>query len=133
MFWLGGALTVLIVLAAGCGETVLTQWPRETIFSNYFHLQEIKPGMNRMEVEGIMGQPAAHETGDYPGGQYTIYFYRTHNMDYDGSETVRGGYTPILFQKNTVVAMGRRSYLRAVGRPVHEPLPALPPVFHGPA
>jgi hypothetical protein len=124
MIWPG--MLLLTVLLMGCGETVLTQWPREAIFTSYFRLQNVKPGMDRLEVEGIMGKPAVKEEGDYPGGHLIIYFYRTYNMDYEGSETVRGGYTPLVFRNNRLVGIGRRDYLRAVGRPVMEPPPNQP-------
>jgi outer membrane protein assembly factor BamE (lipoprotein component of BamABCDE complex) len=114
------------MLAAGCGETILTQWPQQSIFNSYFRLQDVKQGMNRAEVEGIMGLPPVREQGDFSTGQYTFYFYRTHNMDYEGSETVRGGYTPLVFRKDILVGMGRRDYLRAADRPVDEPSPVLP-------
>jgi hypothetical protein len=107
---------VLGWLAAGCGETVLTQWPREQIFSKYFRLQEVHPGQSQGEVESIMGPPAVQETSTYRGGQYTFYFYRTHNMDYEGSNTVRGGYTPLVFQSGRLVGKGKRDYYRAADR-----------------
>uniref|UniRef100_A0A7V4G9Z8 DUF3192 domain-containing protein n=1 Tax=Desulfobacca acetoxidans TaxID=60893 RepID=A0A7V4G9Z8_9BACT len=110
----------LVLLALGCGETVLTQWPRQEIFSSYFRLQELRLGMSREEVEGIMGPPQVREEGEYRRGHYIFYFYRTHNMDYEGSGTVRGGYTPLLFQDNRLVGMGKRDYLKAVDRPWSE-------------
>jgi hypothetical protein len=115
------------LLATGCAETVLTQWPQESIFREYFRLQEVKLGMNRAEVESLMGTPQVREEGDYRGGHYLLWFYRTHNMDYEGSETVRGGYTPLIFQKDILVGLGRRDYLRAVDRPwATEEMPVSP-------
>jgi outer membrane protein assembly factor BamE (lipoprotein component of BamABCDE complex) len=125
MIWLG-VLLVVMTLSAGCGETVLTQWPKGAIFSSYFRLQELRPGMDRPEVEGIMGAPMIREEGDYRGGHYVFYFYRTYNMDYDGSETVRGGYTPLVFQNDKLVGIGKSDYRRAVDRPEFEPPPDLP-------
>ncbi len=116
---------LLLMLTGGC-ETVLTQWPKESIFAAYFRLQEVRPGMERQEVEGIMGPPQVREEGDYRGGHYLIYFYRTHNMDFEGGETVRGGYTPLVFQHDRLVGLGRRDYLRAVDRLEYEPPPDLP-------
>lgn len=102
--------------ALGCGDQVLTQWPRQDIFSSYFRLQEVKMGMSREEVEGAMGPPQVREEGDYRRGRFLLFFYRTHNMDYDGSGTVRGGFTPLIFQDNRLVGMGKRDYLKVVDR-----------------
>ena len=35
-------------------------------------------------------------------------------MDFDDSNTVRGGYTPLVFQGNKLVAIGKREYSSAV-------------------
>ncbi len=112
--WLIMALACLL---GGCGETVLTQWPQERIFQTFFRLQEVRPGMSRSEVEGIMGPPQVQEEGDFRGGRFLFLFYRTHNMDYEGSNTVRGGFTPLIFQENRLVGRGRRDYFRATDRP----------------
>ena len=117
---------VLGWLAGGCGETVLTQWPREQIFSKYFRVQEVKLGMSQEEVESIMGPPPVQETGDFRGGRFIFYFYRTHNMDYEGSETVRGGYTPLIFQNGRLVGKGKRDYYRAADRLGEEEAPEAP-------
>jgi len=116
MSWLP-VLVVLSLLFSGCGDTVLTQLPRQDIFRDYFRLQDVRLGMSRPEVEAIMGAPHTREEGDYRQGHFIFYFYRTHNMDYEGSETVRGGYTPLIFQKDVLVGLGRRDYFRAVDRP----------------
>jgi hypothetical protein len=108
---------LLAGLLGGCGETVLTQWPQERIFQVYFRLQEVKPGMNRAEVEAIMGPPQVQEEGDFLGGRFLFLFYRTHNMDYEGSSTVRGGFTPLILQGDRLVGLGRRDYFRATDRP----------------
>ncbi len=121
MSWLPGLL-LLTLLLTGCGETVLTQWPRQDIFRDYFRLQDIKLGMTRAEVDAIMGPPKTREEGDYRQGHFVFYFYRTHNMDYEGSETVRGGYTPLIFHQDVLVGQGRRDYFRAVDRPWGEKL-----------
>jgi hypothetical protein len=89
MTWLTLAL-IFVSLALGCGERVLTQWPRKTIFSTYFREQEVKLGMSREEVEGVMGPPQVREEGDYRGGHFVLYFY--------------------------LVGKGRRDYLKAVDR-----------------
>jgi hypothetical protein len=122
MSWLSLAL-ILIPLAWGCGQKVLTQWPQKKIFATYFRGQGVKLGMTREEVEGIMGPPPVKEEADFRGGRFVLYFYRTHNMDYPESETVRGGYTPFVFQKNRLVGKGRRAYLKAVDRAWSESLP----------
>jgi len=121
-----GLVLMLGLLTLGCGETVLTQWPRKQIFSQYFRLQEVKLGMSQAEVESIMGPPPVQEEGDFQGGRYTFYFYRTHNMDYEESGTVRGGYTPLIFQNNRLVGKGKRDYHRASDRPSEEEAPAPP-------
>jgi outer membrane protein assembly factor BamE (lipoprotein component of BamABCDE complex) len=115
MSWLS-LLLLIIPLALGCGGRVLTQWPQKQIFTEYFRQQEVKLGMSRQEVEAIMGSPQMHEEGDFGGGHFLVYFYRTHNMDYSESGTVRGGYTPFIFQNNRLVGKGSRAYFRAVDR-----------------
>jgi outer membrane protein assembly factor BamE (lipoprotein component of BamABCDE complex) len=121
-----GLVLVLGMLTLGCGEAVLTQWPREQIFSHYFRLQEVKMGMSQEEVASLMGPPPVQEEGSFRGGHYTFYFYRTHNMDYEGSGTVRGGYTPLIFQNNRLVGKGKRDYYRAADRLDEEEAPAPP-------
>ena len=106
-----------ILLAYGCGGKMLTQWPRQEIISAYVKHQEVRQGMTREEVEGLMGPPKMREIGRYRGGSYELYFYRTHNMDYAGSGTVRGGYTPFVFENGRLVGKGKRAYLKAVDRP----------------
>jgi hypothetical protein len=115
MSWLS-LLLIIVSLSLGCGGRVLTQWPQKKIFSEYFRQQQVKVGMNREEVEAIMGPPQIQEEGDYRGGHFLLYFYRTHNMDYPESGTVRGGYTPFIFQNNRLVGKGSRAYFRAVDR-----------------
>jgi hypothetical protein len=115
MSWLA-LLLIIVPLAWGCGGRILTQWPQKQIFSEYFRQQEVKLGMSRDEVESIMGPPQIHEEGDYGGGHFLLYFYRTHNMDYPESGTIRGGYTPFIFQNNRLVGKGSRAYYQAVDR-----------------
>jgi hypothetical protein len=117
-------LLLLGLAVSGCGGTVLTQWPKKQIFNRYFRYQELKLGMSQTEVEGIMGPPQVQETADFSGGRFTFYFYRTHNMDYEGSATVRGGYTPLVFQKSRLVGKGRRDYYRAADRLREDEAPA---------
>ena len=128
MSWLSLAL-IVIPLLWGCGDKILTQWPKKEIFAVYFREQGVKLGMSREEVEGIMGRPQVKEEGDFRGGHFLLYFYRTHNMDFPESGTVRGGYTPFVFQNNRLVGKGKRDYLKAVDRSWAEDLapPAAPP------
>lgn len=113
-------LFLVLALAPGCEGRILTQWPRQEIFSAYVKYQGVKLGMTREEVEGIMGPPHTREEGDYRGGHFVLYFYRTHNMDYPESGTVRGGYTPLIFHQDRLVGKGKRDYLKAVDRPWSE-------------
>uniref|UniRef100_A0A7C3Z2G8 DUF3192 domain-containing protein n=1 Tax=Desulfobacca acetoxidans TaxID=60893 RepID=A0A7C3Z2G8_9BACT len=115
MSWLVLCL-VVVSLACGCGGRILTQWPQKKIFAEYFRLHDVKLGMSQQEVEAIMGPPQIKEEGDFKGGHYVLYFYRTHNMDYEGSNTVRGGYTPFVFQDSRLIGKGTRAYLQAVDR-----------------
>jgi hypothetical protein len=119
-------LLVLGVFAVGCGETLLYQRFEKNMWSSYIRLNEVKPGMRTSEVVGIMGPPTIRESGDYRGGQYTIYFYLTHSMDFPESDTVRNGYTPLVFQNDRLVGIGKRDYRRAVDRPEAESAPNLP-------
>ena len=115
MPWLS-LLVILVFLVCGCGGGIQTQWPQKQIFTEYFRQQDVKLGMSRMEVEAIMGAPQIQEEGDFRGGRFLLYFYRTHNMDYPESGTVKGGYTPFIFQNNILVGKGSRAYLKAVDR-----------------
>lgn len=117
---------ILGMLAAGCGETILTQFPQKQIWSTYVNLNQVHLGMTRSEVIGIMGPPGVREEGDYRGGRYTFFFYRTHNMDFDESNTVRNGYTPLVFKGDRLVGMGKRDYRLAVDRPEDGQFPGMP-------
>ncbi|MBM4285285.1 MAG: DUF3192 domain-containing protein [Deltaproteobacteria bacterium] len=109
-------LVLLALLAGACADVIQTQVPPPGAFNLYFRSQNVKPGMSRAEVEAVMGPPQIREQGDFRQGRYLLYFYRTHSMDYDGSNTVRGGYTPLVFQNDVLLGMGKREYLRAVDR-----------------
>jgi len=104
------------MLATGC-EQVMYQRFEKSMWSNYIHLNELRTGMNKSEVLGIMGPPGIQESGDYRGGHYTILFYLTHSMDFEDSNTVRNGYTPLVFRDNRLVGIGKRDYRQAVDRP----------------
>jgi outer membrane protein assembly factor BamE (lipoprotein component of BamABCDE complex) len=84
------------------------------MWANYIHVNELKKGMSKEEVLGIMGPPGTEESGDYRGGHYTMFFYLTHSMDFEESNTVRSGYTPLVFQNDRLVGIGKRDYRRAV-------------------
>ncbi len=127
MSWLR-LMLLLVMLSAGCNsEHVLYQRFDKGMWANYVHSNEMKPGMSRAEVVGIMGQPGIREEGDYRGGHYVIYFYLTHSMDFDNSNTVRGGYTPLVFQNDRLVGIGKLDYRRAVDRPDVGSYPSPPP------
>ncbi len=126
MSWLH-LILLLGLLSAGCSEHVLYQRFEKDMWSTYMRLNEVHLGMSKAEVVGIMGQPGIREAGDYRGGHYTIYFYRTHSMDFDNSNTVRGGYTPLVFKDNKLVGIGKLDYRRAVDRPDVGSYPSPPP------
>jgi hypothetical protein len=121
MAWLN-LILILGMLTVGC-DHVLYQRFEKDMWSSYIHLHDVKPGMKRAEVVGIMGQPQVKEEGDYAGGHYVIYFYLTHSMDFEESNTVRGGYTPLVFKGDRLVGIGARDYRLAVDRPIHETAP----------
>jgi len=121
MGWLN-LLLVLGMLTAGCDQILYQRFEKQ-MWANYVHLNELRPGMARTEVLGIMGPPGIQESGDYRGGRYTVYFYLTHSMDFDESNTVRGGYTPLVFQNDRLVGIGKRDYRQAVDRPQAETVP----------
>ncbi len=116
MSWLR-LILILGIFSAGCTEQVLYQRFEKDMWSNYVRLNDVHPGMTRAEVVGIVGQPGIKEEGDYRGGHYVYYFYLTHSMDFDDSNTVRGGYTPLVFKDNKLVAIGKREYRMSVDRP----------------
>ncbi|MEJ2092560.1 MAG: hypothetical protein P8X65_10260 [Syntrophobacterales bacterium] len=100
MSWLSLVL-IVFPLVCGCGQKILTQWPKKEIFSTYFREQGVKLGMSREEVEGIMGAPQIKEEGNFRGGHFLLYFYRTHNMDYPRRAIPCGGATRPWFFKTT--------------------------------
>jgi hypothetical protein len=121
MSWVRIALA-LSLLVAGCGSYLYPRFEKG-MWSSYIRLQDVRLGMSRVEVEGIMGPPQTREEGDYRGGEYVVYFYQTHTMDSEGGNTVRGGYTPLVFQNDRLVGMGKRFYLTAMDRPILEEPP----------
>ena len=109
-------ILALAVLLTGCDNIVYPRFEK-AMWSSYVNLQDVHPGMTMAEVESLMGPPQIREAGDYRGGHYVFFFYLTHSMDYEGGETVRNGYTPLVFQHNRLQGMGRRYYRAAVERP----------------
>ncbi len=109
-------LLPLLLLLTSCENVLYPRFDPE-MWNSYSRLQELKQGMSKSEVLGIMGAPKVKEEGTYARGSYTFYFYQTHSMDYDGAETVRGGYTPLVFRGDKLVGIGRRAYRMAVDRP----------------
>ena len=126
MSWLH-LILLLVMLSTGCSEHVLYQRFEKDMWSNYMRLNEVHTGMSKAEVVGIMGQPGTREDGDYRGGHYSVYFYLTHSMDFQDSNTVRGGYTPLVFKDNKLVGIGKLDYRRAVDRPDVGSYPSPPP------
>ncbi len=121
MVWLQ-LIIALGMLTAGC-DHILYQRFEKSMWTNYIHLNDVKLGMSKADVLGIMGPPGIKEDGDYRGGHYTIYFYLTHSMDFPESNTVRNGFTPLVFQKDRLVGMGKRDYRQAVDRPEADSVP----------
>lgn len=107
-------LVVLLAFLPSC-ETVLYPRIEPAMWSNYFHLQELKLGMTKQEVIARMGQPRVVEDRGTAGE--TFLFYQTHNMDSEGSETIRGGLTPLVFKDDRLAGMGQRAYNRAMSFP----------------
>ena len=64
MSWLY-LLLILGMFSPGCGEPVLYQRFGKPMWANFVHLQDVKLGMTKSEVTGIMGQPGIREEGDY--------------------------------------------------------------------
>ncbi len=125
MSWLY-LLLILGMFSPGCGEPILYQRFDKEIWGNFVHFHAVKLGMTESEVAGIMGQPGIREDGDYRGGHYTFYFYLTHSMDFEDSNTVRGGYTPLVFKEDRLVGIGKRDYRLAVDRRDEGKFPGLP-------
>jgi len=118
-------LVCMTALLPAC-ERVLYPRLEPTMWSSYFQLQELKPGMTRAEVIARMGPPRVTEEGSRNGEQYTFLMYQTHSMDYSGSETIRGGFTPLVFKGDSLVGIGERAYNRAMAFPGKEAREGLP-------
>ena len=88
-------LTAFLPACETINEKVLYPRIEPTMWSSYFQLQEVKLGMTKQEVIARMGPPRVQESGGKSGESFL--FYLTHNMDTEGSETIRGGLTPLVF------------------------------------
>ena len=108
-------LFLLIACLPACSEKVLYPRIDPGMWSSYFQLQEIRTGMTKQEVISRMGPPRVTEEGGKSGE--TFLFYQTHNMDSEGSETLRGGLTPLVFKDDRLVGSGKRAYNRAMAFP----------------
>jgi outer membrane protein assembly factor BamE (lipoprotein component of BamABCDE complex) len=82
MAWLQ-LILALGMLVSGCDRMLYPRFEK-SMWTTYIQLQDVRPGMEVSEVEGIMGPPGIKEEGDYRGGHYLFYFYLTHSMDYEG-------------------------------------------------
>jgi hypothetical protein len=111
-------LVLLMACLPACAEKVLYPRIDPSMWSSYFQLQDIRPGMTKQEVISRMGPPRVSEEGGRSGE--TFLFYQTHNMDAEGSETLRGGLTPLVFKDDRLVGMGQRAYNRAMAFPSKE-------------
>jgi hypothetical protein len=108
-------LTAFLPSCEKVNEKVLYPRIEPSMWSSYFQLQEVKPGMTKQEVIARMGPPRVQEEGGKSGE--TFLFYLTHNMDTEGSETMRGGLTPLVFKEDRLVGIGQRAYNRAMAFP----------------
>jgi hypothetical protein len=120
-------LLLLTAFLPAC-ERVLYPRIESSMWSSYFQLQEVKPGMTKQEVIARMGPPRVSEEGSRTGENYSFLMYQTHTMDTEGSETIRGGLTPLVFKNDRLVGVGQRAYNRAMAFPSKEPT-ALPYVL----
>jgi len=109
-------LVLLMTCLPACGERVLYPRISPSMWSSYFQLQEIKLGMTKQEVIAKMGPARVVEEGGGKSGE-SFLFYQTHNMDTIGSETIRGGLTPLVFKNDQLVGIGQRAYNRAMDFP----------------
>lgn len=113
--WMRLLWSVLLLAATtACGSFLYPRFETQ-MWRNYVNIQEIQPGMSKDEVLARMGPPEVREEAERAGVKYTLWLYRTHTMDLPGSETVRGGLTPVILQDNRVVGIGQRAYARVMG------------------
>ena len=57
-------ILALGILTAGCGEQIMYQRFDKGMWSSYVRLNEVKIGMTKSEVRGLMGPPGTTESGD---------------------------------------------------------------------
>ncbi len=107
-------LLALLLGPAACGNVLYPRFESQ-MWSSFFRLQELQPGMTKEEVITRMGPPRVTEEGGQAG--VTVLMYQTHALDQEGSETIRGGLTPLVFQNDRLVGMGQRAYNRAMAFP----------------
>ncbi len=107
-------LAVVLLWLPACGNVLYPRFESQ-MWSSYFHLQEVRPGMSKQEVISKMGPPRVTEEGAKSG--LSVLMYQTHTMDSEGSETIRGGLTPLVFQDDRLVGVGQRAYNRAMAFP----------------
>jgi len=113
-------ILLLVVLLSGlpaCGNILYPRFESQ-MWSSFFNLQELQPGMTKEEVITRMGPPRVTEEGVKTG--VSVLMYQTHTMDQQGSETIRGGLTPLVFQNDRLVGVGQRAYNRAMAFPDRE-------------
>jgi len=110
-------ILLLVVLLAGLPACSNVLYPRleSKMWTSFFNLQELRPGMSKEEVITRMGPPRVTEEGGASG--VSVLMYQTHTMDQEGSETIRGGLTPLVFQNDRLVGVGQRAYNRAMAFP----------------
>ena len=124
--WRAVIVLGLLVGAAGCADMLFPRFDKK-MWGTYMHLNQVSEGMSRSEVVGVMGPPQIKEEGDYRTGHYVVFYYLTHDMDSEGSGTMRGGYTPLVLKNDRVVGIGKRAYYQATDQLGYtEEYPGLP-------
>ena len=98
----------------------------KNMWSSYYPPKRSEAGDAHLRGGGHHGTAGDSGIGEYRDGHYTIYFYLTHSMDFPESDTVRNGYTPLVFQNDRLVGIGKRDYRHAVEPPEAETAPNLP-------
>lgn len=113
------SLALCLLMAAlawlpACGNVL---YPRleSKMWTSYFNLQEVQTGMTKQQVIAKMGPPRVTEEDGKAG--ISVLMYQTHTMDSEGSETIRGGLTPLVFRDDRLVGVGQRAYNRAMAFP----------------
>ncbi len=107
-------LAALLGWLPACGNILYPRFDSK-MWDTYFSLQEVRPGMTKQEVVAKMGPPRVTEADSQIG--LSVLMYQTHTMDSEGSETIRGGLTPLVFRDDRLVGVGQRAYNRAMNFP----------------